>query len=119
MPRTHLHTMRAYCRVDKGWFEFPSWEEILASFAISPAKIVVQGLLRRLSYLEANGSTGLSLPDVGSVPGIAIGRHIIDTERDEIAATQFTVNREIEHCQVTRALLEIQLRTDRPYVTGS
>jgi hypothetical protein len=26
-----------------------------------------------------------------------MGRHIIDTERDEIVATQFTVNREIEH----------------------
>jgi len=36
-----------------------------------------------------------------------MGRHIIDTERDEIATTQFTVYREIEHCQVTRALLQI------------
>src|SRR5262245_60555560 len=39
-------------------------------------------------------------------------------ERDEIAATQFTVNREAEHCQVMRALLQIQLGAYRPSVTG-
>ena len=36
-----------------------------------------------------NLSAGSSLPDVGPVLGIPDRRHIIETERDEIAATQF------------------------------
>jgi len=46
-------------------------------FAIAYAKVVVEGL---------SCGPGVSLPDVGPVLGMAMGRHNIDTERDEIAA---------------------------------
>ena len=47
---------------------------------IATAKVVVESLPCRLSQLKANGPAGLPLPDIGSVEGIAVGRHIIDAQ---------------------------------------
>ena len=68
--------------------------------------------------LKANEPAGLSLADIGSVNRIAVGRHVIDAQCDEVKATQFAVNGEIEHGQVPRAFLQIQLGAYRPHVTG-
>jgi hypothetical protein len=75
--------------------------------------------LDRLSQLKANGPAGLPLPDIVFVNRIAVVRHVIDAQCNEVTATQFAVNGEIEHCQVARAFLQIQPGAYRPYVTGS
>jgi hypothetical protein len=72
----------------------------------------------RLRRLKANEPAGLPLADIGSVNRIAVGRHVIDAQWDEVTATQFAVNGEIEHGQVARAFLQIQLGAYRPHVTG-
>jgi hypothetical protein len=59
-------------------------------------QIVVQRLPCHLCQLEPNRSTGLPLPHVGAVHGVTVGRHVIDTESDEIAAAQLAVDREVE-----------------------
>ena len=82
------------------------------------AKIVVERLPCELGQLKANGPAGLPLPDIGSVNRIAVGRHVIDAQCNEVTATQFAVNGEIEKCQVARAFLQIQLGAYRPHVTG-
>jgi hypothetical protein len=56
---------------------------------LGTAKVVVEGLPRGLSQLKANWPTSLPLPNIGSVDGIAVGRYIIDPQRNEVATTQF------------------------------
>jgi hypothetical protein len=60
-----------------------------------------------------------SAADIVFVNRIAVVRHVIDAQCNEVTATQFAVNGEIEHCQVARAFLQIQPGAYRPYVTGS
>jgi hypothetical protein len=45
-------------------------------------------LARVLGQLKPNGPTGLPLPDVRRVDGVAIRCHVINAERNEIAAAQ-------------------------------
>jgi hypothetical protein len=59
---------------------------------VTDPKIVVERLPRLLGQLEPNRPTGLPLPDIRSVDSVAIGCHVIDAERDEIAAAQFAVD---------------------------
>src|SRR5215475_5775743 len=94
-----------------------TWEQVVASLAIGVAKVIIEGLPRRLGQLKANGPAGLPLSDIGPVLGIAVGCHISNAEADEVAATQFAVYREVEQCQVPRALLQIQFGADRPDLT--
>jgi hypothetical protein len=53
-----------------------------------------------LGQLEANRSTRLLLTDAGSVKRVTIGRDITDAQRNEIAASQLAVDREVEECQI-------------------
>jgi hypothetical protein len=48
-------------------------------------------LPRQFGQLKPNRSSGLSLPDSCPINGIAVGRHIIDAKRDEVAAAQLAV----------------------------
>ena len=50
--------------------------------------------------------------------GVAVGRHVIDTQRHQIAAAQLAVDGEVEQVQVSRATLQLQLRPDGPDVAG-
>src|SRR6516162_5855613 len=83
------------------------------------AKIFVYRLPRLLCQLEANRSTRLLLTDAGSVKRATIGRDITDAQRNEIAASQLAVDREVEERQIAQAPLELQLGTDRPHVARS
>jgi hypothetical protein len=91
-----------------------AWEQALAKLSAPDPKVVVQRLLRHLGQLEANWPTGLALPDIGAVDRVAVGRHIIDLESNEIAAAQLAVDGEIEERQVPHAPLQLQSGTDGP-----
>src|SRR5215467_4775717 len=77
-------------------------------------KVIVQSLPHQFGQFKPNGSPGLPLPDSRSVNGIAIGRHVIHAQGDEITAAKFAVDGQIEHRQVAGALLELQFRAYRP-----
>src|SRR5262245_57741569 len=94
-----------------------TWEQVVASLAIGVAKVVIEGLPRRLGQLKANGPAGLPLSDSGPVLCVAVGCHISDAEADEVAATQFAVYSEVEQRQVPHALLQSQFGADRPDLT--
>jgi hypothetical protein len=49
----------------------------IAGLALGTA-VVVEGLRRGLSQFKANWPTSLPLPNIGSVDGVAIRRHILD-----------------------------------------
>ena len=51
---------------------------------------------RHIRQFEPDRPTGLPLAYVGAVDGVAVGRHVIDTKRDKIAAAQLAVDRKIE-----------------------
>ena len=48
--------------------------------------------------------TGFPLAHVGAVDCVAVRRHIIDTQCDEIASAQFAIDRQIEEGQVAYTL---------------
>jgi hypothetical protein len=45
--------------------------------------------------------------------------NVLDLERDDIATTQLAVDCQIEHRQIARTSLYLQLGPDRPYVLWS
>jgi len=63
-----------------------SWKQVLAWLATTDAKIGVERLPCQLGQLQANGPAGLSLSDNCSVDRIAIGRHVIDAQGDDITS---------------------------------
>ena len=62
-------------------------KQALAWLSAADPEVVVQRLPRHLGQLEANRSTRLPLADGGAVDGVAVGRHVIDTEGNEVATT--------------------------------
>jgi hypothetical protein len=75
-------------------------------------------LPRNLGQLEPNGSTSFPLADGCAVDRVPVGRHVVDTQGDQVATAQLAVDRKIEHRQVAHAALQLQLGPDRPYVPG-
>src|SRR5258705_11127195 len=91
----------------------PSEKEV-ASFPACQTQIIIKGLTRLLGQLEPDWSTCLLLPDCCTVKSVAIRRHIIDPNCYNITASQFAVDREVEHREVACASLDLQLRPNRP-----
>ena len=60
-------------------------------------------------------STGLSLSDVGAIDRVGVGRHVVNTKGDEIAAAQLAVDGKIEQSQVACATLEMEFGADQPH----
>src|SRR5215510_3993020 len=64
--------------------------------------------------LEPNRSPGLPLPNGCTIHRIATRRHVVDPNRDNVAATQLAVDRQIEQCEVAFTALHLQFGPDRP-----
>lgn len=93
-------------------------EQALPRLPVADPQIVVQCLPCHLGQLEPNRPAGLPLANVGTVDGAAVRRHVIDAKGDKVAAAQLAVDGEIEERQITRALLQLQLGSEAPYVPG-
>ena len=119
MPLTHSETKsrvlpRGQVRIGAA----PAGEQALAGAAARGPQVVVERVARHLGQLEADGPAGLALADSGAVDGVAVGRHVIDAQRDQIAAAQLAVDGEVEQRQVAGTPLQLQLRPDGPHVAG-
>ena len=77
-----------------------------------------QRLACDLGQFEADGPARFPLADSCSVDRVPVRRHVIHAERHEISATHF-IDRKVEHGQVARAALQLQLCPDRPHVARS
>jgi hypothetical protein len=67
-----------------------------------------------VGQLELHRLLGLVLEDDGAVrDGAAVG-DIADTQRDQVAAAQLAVDREVEKSEVAQPLGELQADPDRP-----
>ena len=80
-----------------------SGEQALPCFLSADPQIVIQCLPCDLRQLESGGPTCLALANTSAVDRIAViavRRHVIDAEHDEVAAAQFAVDGKIEQRQV-------------------
>jgi len=94
-------------------------EQEVARFSTGGADVVVDRLPSVLGDLESNRQAGLLLADRCTVDRISMRRYVLDLERDDIAPTQLAIDRQIEHRQIARTSLYLQLGADRPYVLRS
>lgn len=74
------------------------------------------GIACRLRNFELDGPTGLFLNNDGSGGNTVGAPDISDFDRDQIAATQLAVDRQIEQCQVVFPSSELELDPDGPDV---
>jgi hypothetical protein len=63
-------------------------------------KMLVDCLTRLLGQLEPYRAPGFLLANRRTVDGIAIGGHVIDADSHHVAATQLTVDGEVEESQI-------------------
>jgi hypothetical protein len=69
-----------------------------------------------LSQLKPDGPPGLFLPNGRPIDGIAIRSNVLNLKGDDIATSQLAVDGQIEHGQITRSLVDLELGPDRPDV---
>ena len=70
-----------------------SCEKELAWLSLRQAQILVDRLARLVGQLETDRPAGFPLPDGGSIMRVPIRGDIIDTYRDDVAASQLAVDR--------------------------
>src|SRR5689334_25375321 len=119
MPRTHLDTRRAYRRVDKAGPNFGFLGTGIRQLSDWSREGSCRGPLASAQLARSERVYRSFAAECGLGPWHSRSAPHHRQERDEIATTRFTINREIKHCQVTRALLQMRLGTDRPDVAGS
>ena len=89
-------------------------EQELAGFLTGRPDVVIHRLASRFRQFKTDRSSGLSLAHGRPVGTIAIRGDILDFESDDIAASQFAVDGQIEQCQIAGSLLDLEFGSDRP-----
>jgi len=83
-------------------------------------QVIIDRLTGLLGKLEPHRVAGLPLANGCSVERVAVRRHVIHANGDNIAAAQLTVDGEVEQGEVTHAPIELQLGPDDlPLFQGS
>jgi hypothetical protein len=65
-----------------------------------------------LSQFKPDGPPGLFLPNGRPIDGIAIRSNVLNLKGDDIATSQLAVDGQIEHGQITRSLVDLELGPD-------
>lgn len=73
---------------------------------------------RLLRDLKLHGPAGFLLDDHAALTRCAACEEIADTERHDIAASQFAIQCHVEQRQVTQSALNLQSDTDAPNMHG-
>src|SRR5258707_15882009 len=120
MLEVHSPTSRAYCRVVSARPQ-PQRPAKRNSPAFLPrqTQIIIKGLTRLLGQLETDRATGLLLSDRCSIECIAVGGHVIDPHRNDVAAAQLAIDRKVERCEIAHAPFDLQLCPNGPDVAQS
>jgi hypothetical protein len=61
-----------------------------------------------LGHLEPDGPARFSLTQRRSIDGMSVGRHVLNFQGNHIAPAELAVDREIEHREIARSVLELQ-----------
>jgi hypothetical protein len=89
-------------------------EQELAGFLAGRPDVVVHRLAGLFRQFKPDGPPSLFLAHGSPINGIAIRSDVLDFESDDIAASQFAVDGQIEHRQIACSLLDLELGPDRP-----
>jgi hypothetical protein len=81
----------------------PARKKILTRSAIALPDPLQDRLARLFGYLELDGTPGFLLLDHRSRPDATAQHHIVDPQRNEIAAAKLAVDRKVEHCEIAQA----------------
>jgi hypothetical protein len=93
-----------------------SCEQELAGLFAGRPDVVIHRLAGLFRQFEPYRPSGLFLAYGRPIDGIAIRRNVLDLKSDDIAASELAVDGQIEHGQITRSLLDLELGPDRPNV---
>jgi hypothetical protein len=100
---------------DPGRLSASILESIFPSL-MSPA---LDGLAGLFAQFKSDGPPGVFLSDRCSIRRAPSGFDILDADGDDVTATKFAVDRQIEHGKVASVAFDLKLRPDRPDVLGS
>ena len=89
-------------------------EQIATVFEIDLGQPTSDRGARLLGDFELDRPSGLPLDHGGAIAHPATGAHVVDLQRDEIAAAQLAVDREVEQGEVALSPLKLKPDPDRP-----
>jgi hypothetical protein len=89
-------------------------EQGLTGLFVVGSNVVVHRLACLFCQFKPHRPPGLFLTNGRPIDGISIRSDVLDLQGDEIAASEFAVDCQIEYCQITRSLLDLELGPDSP-----
>jgi hypothetical protein len=92
----------------------PARKQVLTWPAIALPDPLQDRLARLFGYFELDGTPGFPLHDHGSRTDAPAQQHIVDPQRNEIAAAKLAVDRKVEHCEIAQTLFQLKTDADRP-----
>jgi len=93
-------------------------EEIGGLFA-HRVDVTIERLTGLLGHFEPDRPSGLLLADRSALHGMSVWRNVFDPEANEVAAPELAIDGKIEHGEIARPPLDLELGADRPNVLGS
>jgi hypothetical protein len=76
--------------------------------------VIIKNLSCLLGDFKSDGVPGFLLPDGRTVDSITARSDVLDSNANDVTATQFAVDGKIEQSEVALTPLDLQLRSDRP-----
>jgi hypothetical protein len=86
-------------------------QELAGPFAGS-LEIIINRLPGLFAQFKSDRPSGLLLPDRGAICCVSARSDILDFDCDDITASKFAVNRQVEHGEVTSATFDLEFRPD-------
>jgi hypothetical protein len=96
-----------------------AWKREIFDGALSPFQPGPQTSASVCHQLKLNWSPGLLLDNRGSVSDGTGAYQIADSNFHHVAPTQFAIDRQIEDCPISEAMMLVKKETYRPHVSRS
>src|SRR5271166_903570 len=87
-------------------------EQKFGGLPAGSSKVIIDCLPGLLRQFELDGLPGLLLSYRRSIDCVPVRCNVLDLEGNNIAATQFAVDRQIKHCQIAGPSLDLELCSD-------
>jgi hypothetical protein len=85
----------------------PACEQKLTGLLVGGLYTASHRLASLLAQLEPDRIPGFLLTHSGAINGKSMRRHVLDLEADDITASEFTVDGEIEHGEIAFSTLDL------------
>jgi len=79
-------------------------------------QMLVEGLSRLIRELKPDRQASFPLAHSCALQRVAIRRHVLNTNSDDVTTAQLAVDRQVEEREVPFASLDLQHGSDGPYV---